>query len=271
MLVKKEFLNNLKDFGLNSYETKLWIALLSRGVSSASELSDISGVPRSRTYDVLDSLEKKGFIVQKLGKPIKYIAVPPHEVIERVKKNIAEEANQNINMIENFKGTDFFDELNTLHSKGIEFIDPNEMSGVLKDRKNVYHHLEYLINNAKESVIIITNEDGLLRKSNLLQKTLKKASDRKVKIKIAADISKKYALSIIEKLNFADIRHSGKLQGRFFVIDNSHVVFPFLDGIEIHSSYDGGIWINTPNIAKSLTTMFNSFWKDMTPIEKLTK
>ncbi|MBN1386465.1 helix-turn-helix domain-containing protein, partial [Candidatus Woesearchaeota archaeon] len=54
MIVQKEFLNKLKDFGLNSYESKLWTALLSRGVSTAGELSDIANVPRSRSYDVLE-------------------------------------------------------------------------------------------------------------------------------------------------------------------------------------------------------------------------
>ena len=62
MIVDQDFLNKIKDFGLNSYEAKLWVALLSRGVSTAGELSDIASVPRSRTYDVLESLEKKGFI-----------------------------------------------------------------------------------------------------------------------------------------------------------------------------------------------------------------
>jgi len=51
MIVQKSFLMKLKDFGLNSYEAKLWVALLSRGVSTAGELSDIANVPRSRTYD----------------------------------------------------------------------------------------------------------------------------------------------------------------------------------------------------------------------------
>ena len=92
MIVQKDFLNRLKDFGLNSYESKLWIALLSRGVSTAGELSDISNVPRSRAYDVLESLEKKGFIVMKVGKPIKYLAVPPAEVVERVKKKVLVDA-----------------------------------------------------------------------------------------------------------------------------------------------------------------------------------
>ena len=76
MIVKDEFLGRLrKIFDLNLYEVKVWTALLSRGVSTAGELSNISDVPRSRTYDILESLEKKGFIVMKLGKPIKYNAV----------------------------------------------------------------------------------------------------------------------------------------------------------------------------------------------------
>ena len=89
MIVKDEFLGRLrKIFDLNLYEVKVWTALLSRGTSTAGELSSISDVPRSRTYDILESLEKKGFIILKLGKPIKFIALKPEEVIERVKKNL---------------------------------------------------------------------------------------------------------------------------------------------------------------------------------------
>ena len=86
MIARDDFLSKLRRyFGLNLYEVKIWTALLSRGVSTAGELSDIANVPRSRSYDVLESLEKKGFIIMKLGKPIKYIAVDPEEVVERVK------------------------------------------------------------------------------------------------------------------------------------------------------------------------------------------
>ena len=61
MIVKDDMLVELRRyFDLNLYEVKLWTALLSRGVSTAGELSDIADVPRSRSYDVLESLEKKG-------------------------------------------------------------------------------------------------------------------------------------------------------------------------------------------------------------------
>ena len=54
MIVKEEFLSRLrKIFDLNLYEVKIWTALLSRGTSTAGELSNISDVPRSRTYDIL--------------------------------------------------------------------------------------------------------------------------------------------------------------------------------------------------------------------------
>src|SRR3989344_2503077 len=99
MAVKQELLSELKeDFNLNIYEVKIWTVLLSRGIATAGELSDLSGVPRSRCYDVLESLEKKGFIIMKIGKPIKYIAVQPQEVMERVKKEIDENAQLNIRM-----------------------------------------------------------------------------------------------------------------------------------------------------------------------------
>src|SRR3989339_2013518 len=116
MLVQKDFLNKLRDFGLNTYESKIWTALLSRGVSTAGELSDIANVPLSRSYDVLESLEKKGFILMKPGKPIKYIAVKPEEVIDRVKKKVTEETEKQIELIESLKTAKILDELNVLHT-----------------------------------------------------------------------------------------------------------------------------------------------------------
>ena len=104
MIIKSELVNQIKEyFGLNIYETKVWLALLGKGIASAGEIAEISRVPRSRTYDVLESLEKKGFIIMKVGKPIKYLAVPPEEVVERVKKNLVKEAQDRSKRLEKLK------------------------------------------------------------------------------------------------------------------------------------------------------------------------
>jgi len=156
MIVQKEFLSKLKDFSLNSYEAKLWTALLSRGVSTAGELSDIANVPRSRSYDVLESLEKKGFILMKLGKPIKYIAVPPSEVVERIKKRTEEEAKRQTNVLEGLKDSEVLGELNVLYTQGVELVEPADLTGAVKGRSNLYDHLHSMIKNADKSVLILT-------------------------------------------------------------------------------------------------------------------
>ncbi|MBS3103087.1 hypothetical protein J4458_06625 [Candidatus Woesearchaeota archaeon] len=56
-MLESKSLIKLRELGLNTYESKIWTALLSRGVSTAGELSDIANVPRSRSYDVLDARE----------------------------------------------------------------------------------------------------------------------------------------------------------------------------------------------------------------------
>ena len=122
MVLKDEMLARLRrTFDLNLYEVKVWVALLSRGISTAGELSNMANVPRSRTYDVLESLERKGFVVMKLGKPIQYIAVSPKDVVERAKKNVKEDATKRVDQLEKVKKTEMIKTLNMLYKKGINY------------------------------------------------------------------------------------------------------------------------------------------------------
>src|SRR3989304_2084439 len=91
MVASQHVLDALKQIGLNLYERKLWVALLLRGSATAGELSSLSKVPHSRTYDVLESLAEKGFVMVQTAKPLKYMAIPPTEALERAKKKLRED------------------------------------------------------------------------------------------------------------------------------------------------------------------------------------
>ncbi len=265
MIVKEEFLSKLRRyFSLNLYEVKIWTALLSRGVSTAGELSDIANVPRSRSYDVLESLEKKGFVIMKLGKPIKYIAVNPKEVIERVKKNMREDADEKVKRLDKLKGTDVLTELNSLHSNGIELIEPSDLSGSLRGRHNLYNHLETTIKNAEKSVILMTTTGGLIRKVEGLKPVFEKLKKRGVKIRIAAPLTKESAASLKDLGDVAEVRHTNG-KARFCVVDGKEVVFMLLDDKEVHPTYDTGIWVNAPFFANALEDLFEQSWKGMKP------
>ncbi|MEA3430997.1 MAG: helix-turn-helix domain-containing protein [Nanoarchaeota archaeon] len=264
MIVKEEFLSKLRRyFSLNLYEVKIWTALLSRGVSTAGELSDIANVPRSRSYDVLESLEKKGFVLMKLGKPIKYIAVPPKEVLERVKKNMREDADYKIKRLDELKKTDVIGELNTLHSQGIELVEPSDLSGSLRGRHNLYNHLEFTVKNAEKSVTLMTTARGFMRKVEALKPVFEKLKKKGVKIRIAAPMTKESKNSVKEIAGLAEVRNVKDINARFTIVDGKELVFMVLDDKDVHPTYDVSIWVNTPYFAKAMENMFNLAWKDM--------
>lgn len=262
LIIQKEMNSKLKDFGLNSYESKLWAALLSRGVSTAGELSDIAGVPRSRSYDVLESLEKKGFIIMKLGKPIRYIAVPPEQALDHVKKNISDSAVVQTRLLDELAGSQLLNELVQLYQTGVEMVDPADISNLIKGRKNLYRHLQDKIGEAKSEIIILTTSTGLSRKAQMLKNALKKASERKVRIRIAAPLKADAKQDVEVLAKFADIRNT-ELNGRFFIIDGKEITFMILNDEKTHPNYDFGIWVRSDMFSHMLKGMFDESWKSM--------
>ncbi|HLC53410.1 MAG TPA: helix-turn-helix domain-containing protein [Candidatus Nanoarchaeia archaeon] len=270
MIIKEEFLSRLrKIFDLNLYEAKVWTALLSRGVSTAGELSNISDVPRSRTYDILESLEKKGFIVMKIGKPIKFVALKPEEVVERVKKNLVVTAQEKSKRLEKLRNDEVLEELNSLFTNGIKFVEPSDLSGSIRGRQNMYNHMDMMIRSAEQNVTMVTTADGLNRKLEALLPALEKAKKRGVVIRIAAPITQDNYKIAKELARVADVRSVTGFNGRFSIIDSEQVMFMLLDDKAVHPNYDVAVWLSTEYFAKALEQMFELAWNDFTPLSKV--
>ncbi len=268
MIVKDEFLSRLrKIFDLNLYEVKVWAALLSRGTSTAGELSNISDVPRSRTYDILESLEKKGFIIMKLGKPIKFVALKPGEVVERVKKNLVRYANEKVDRLEKLKDDEVLEELNSLFTKGIKFVEPSDLSGSLKGRQNLYNHLDMMVRDAEKTITIVTTNEGLNRKLEALMPSLEKCKKRGIKVRIAAPIDSNNIKVARELKKVAEVKKLENMKARFIIIDSNQVMFMLLDDEKFHPNYDIGVWVNTEFFAQALEQMFELVWKDMKAVK----
>jgi len=270
MIVREEFLSRLrKIFDINLYEVKVWTALLSRGVSTAGELSNISDVPRSRTYDILESLEKKGFIVMKLGKPIKFIALKPEEVISRVKRNLLVSAQEKSKRLESLKDDEVLEELTSLYTTGVKFIEPSDLSGSIRGRQNMYNHLDMMLRGAEKNITIVTTADGLNRKLEALGPSFEKAKKRGISIRIAAPINSDNIKVAKDISKYAEVRSLNKIHGRFAIVDSSEVMFMLLDDKTIHPNYDVAVWLSTEFFAKALEQMFELAWNDFTPLSKL--
>ena len=254
MIVKPELIKKIKGyFDLNIYETKVWLALLSKGISSAGEIAEISSVPRSRTYDVLESLEKRGFVIQKLGKPVKYIAVKPEIVIEKLKNNTQKYADEKVETLSNLKDTNEYRELEDLHKTGIEPIKNHELSTSIKGRSNLYLQMKNIMESALNTVYLATSFYELTTKQKMFKDTFAKLKKRKIDLKVIVGDSEEEARKVSKKLGI-EIK-SKPVNSRFLIADRTELIFT-IKPTNVHEDFDYGVWINSPFFTTSMAYLF---------------
>ncbi len=78
---KNEIVDLLKEFGLNTYEARCYVALLETDGATAPEVAKKSGVPPQRVYDSLSSLEEKGMVQVVNRKPKLFVPLPVREAL----------------------------------------------------------------------------------------------------------------------------------------------------------------------------------------------
>lgn len=253
MIVKQEIVNKIKDyFDLNVYETKVWLALLSKGIASAGEIADVSGVPRSRTYDVLEGLEKRGFALEKLGKPVKYIGVKPNVILEKLKNNVRSDADERVLILGRIKETAEFEELESLYREGINPIKREDVSAAIKGKSNISNYLREILENAHEEVIICSNADEIQSKLKLFEQTVELLKKANIKIKFALSGDKKLIEDIAKSLK-VEIK-SINIDSKFFIVDRREILF-YLSNT--NSNQDTAIWLNSDFFANAFATLFD--------------
>ncbi len=258
MLVKQELINKIKDyFNLNIYETKVWLALLGKGIASAGEISSISGVPRSRAYDVLESLEKKGFAIVKLGKPVKYLGVKPKIILEKMKNNIRKGAEEKMISLSNIKDTEEFIKLEELYKNGIIPIKREDISAALKGKSNISNHLREILQNAEKEVVICTNAEEIISKSKLFYQTFEILKKANIKINLALSGENNLIKQIQTKFNIKIKKIN--IDTKFFIIDKKEILFYLSKSSD---EEDIAIWLNSEFFAQAFTALFEKALKN---------
>ncbi|MCJ7450280.1 MAG: hypothetical protein MUP58_00910 [Candidatus Nanohaloarchaeota archaeon QJJ-9] len=266
MVASQETLDALEELGLNMYERKIYSALISRGVSTAGELSKMTGVPRSRTYDVLESLAEKGFAVIKPSKPMKYVSVPPGEALENAKEIHKEEIQKKMDKLDKFKESEAIRELRELYDEGIERVEPGEMTGAVKGRHNIHKRMGNMIQSAESEIKLLTTEEGLNDLVENHMDLLEESEDAGVNIRIIAPItdSNQDAYEKVDEL--AEVRHLSEEdieevpEGRFAIVDDEEMTFS-LTHEDTHPTQDTAFWSKSNHAAsEAVGPLFEVLW-----------
>ena len=81
-----DVIESLKELGLNSYEAKVYIALLKKYPATGYEVAKLADIPQSRAYDTLKSLETAKIVSSTGEKPQTFIPIKPKDLTKRYRR-----------------------------------------------------------------------------------------------------------------------------------------------------------------------------------------
>jgi sugar-specific transcriptional regulator TrmB len=159
---------DLISLGLNKNEARAYQSLVRLGTSSARVIAEDSGIPRSKVYETLDLLEKRGIIKKVSGSdPMLFDPAPVDAALDHLEdkvKGSATNARQMLKGLQSLRGT-----------------EAKEFAWAVQGMEQVIMGLRTAIESAQEHVYIASASPGLL---NRLRGAFSTAKSRDVKIEL---------------------------------------------------------------------------------------
>jgi sugar-specific transcriptional regulator TrmB len=239
--------STLSELGLNRYEARVYLALIAEGTATAKTVSNITGIPYGKIYEVIDGLSRKGFVLTLPTKPAKCKAVSPHESLMRTQK----QHNERFKKVEKI----ILSELEPIFKKGDAQKDPNGFFWIFNGRSAMNLKLQELLNNTQKNVKILTTANGLKR-LQLMEPAFKSAKSRGVDIIISAPNGRETKLSPY----YCRLHHKDEIPGSIFIFDGSESLFiePIPDDESLHYGRDIGVWIRSKAFTKCIEQIFTA-------------
>ena len=234
MISNKKVDNALSIFGLTQYESEVYKSLIVDGITTARNVSNICGIPYGKTYEVLYSLSKKGFIDILPTKPMRYKVNDPKYIVQFVTESIRKRLEDSAEII--------MDYLAEPYKKVEKKFDKKNNFWILNGRLAINKRVEKMFSKAIKSINILTTENGMER-LHFYKDTLKKARNKHVKVNVY-------------------INHTLAAKNPYVVvsIDKTELLFfePIPDDKSISSGRDFGILILNPTTASFFDNLFSS-------------
>ena len=222
MSISDKTKKSLEKIGLTSYEIKSYGTLLKEGEITASEISEKSGVPYSKIYEVLSTLEEKGWLGSDNSRPTKYFAKSPTTALDTTQQNAENEFLKNKSVI--------LTELTSVYEKSGTSEKPDIW--VISGAMNIVAKIMELVENCRSEVLIAIPQAGEEIVKQALPK-LRQLNEKGVKITIlTSDKLDKESVKAISRI--AKIKIKSGLFGGGIISDKRYVVI--LMGPEISGS-----------------------------------
>ena len=239
----------LKKFGLTDYQAKAYLTLIIMGEGDAKSISRTSGIPYAKIHSTLLSLIKDGWIITVEGRPRRYKAKPPIEIVnEKINRGIEEMKIQGEKIIRElqpiYEKAGFEEKSEVMILRGIGIILERTVNSIRKVNKTLRIALTGKIFKAHKELI------------DILLSNLKK----KVDVKILLDEELKDYLEILSKYGFKG-EVGGEMFGGGIIVDEDEAII--LLGEILGSPM--AIWSNNKVLTNIAKIYFEYLWEMRKP------
>ncbi len=261
VLAADEFsVQSLMKLGLTEYEARIYVVLSKMGPRNASEISFLGKVPRPKTYGAIRGLESKGLLRIVPGKPERYMAVSPNDVLIPLVEKLNRETSECVAVVENL--TMAFESSRYVYTeKPFERFDLWSVRG----RDKVYKRVQDLIGEAKVNVFFATTANGLVRLYKAHSEVLEKVADRGAKVRIIAPVNQTNASVARELQEVIEVRSTINPLMKFISADGAEIIFTedIPDDTNVNAGQDVATWTNDPLLVKSHERIFDQVWQTL--------
>lgn len=244
-MLKGNLLDILNKLGLTEYESKTLDTLFRLKEAKAPVISQNAQVPKTRVYDVLDSLIEKKLIVEIQGRPKKYRLIEPKKTL----KQVAENKRKEIEKLE-----EEIEQIAEEHLLGKEKEVEEEKVMKVKNYDDFIKILSQELLEAKEHV---NGFSDLNKGHSSIRDALKQLGDSNVSVRILhsseSDETRKYSEHSIDSKHLEHAMNA-------FVVDGKKLILALNDLKQEKPEYYFTIW-HHPNLVKVMNNHFSECWE----------
>lgn len=261
----KKYIESLIKIGLTELEAKVYIALLKKETFTATEISSVTNINRTQTYDVLAKLSIRGMVFESRGKVKKYSAVDPKNVLNGLvkeldgKRDVIEKLTEPLSDMFNYEKHE---------SESLDFVQ------VLSSRNNIINKIENLEKSAKFEII------SFCKPPYLMNVSASHSKERMDVITNGSSVSQKSIyeiedeggedflawIKIFEEAG-EEVRVSKKLPIKFVIFDKQKVVCTVKSPLSENDKFTA-MFIYNSELADALICTFNYYWNNSMTIEE---
>jgi len=236
---------SLEEFGLSKYEAQAYVALISKGTISASELAYYSNIPRTKIYPTLLKLENKRLAIISKSKPIMCTAIAPEDAFDAIIHEQINKVDAMNSLVTNLKKTSE----ESRKSRGSE-----EKRYFHVSANNVLDQLRTMIDGSKFSINIMVDQWGLGLLSECKEQLLS-VLRRNLEVRVMVPSAQLCSETYRTIPNEVKIRISDIIQN-CFIFDETEVL------IVDNENGKGAIFSSTEVLGVNQNRVFANIWKN---------